>query len=230
MSNPELTRWPSALDRHARQVVRALQPQGPHRRSAALTLARGLGWFSIGLGLLELLAARPLATRVGLRGRETLLQGYGLREIGVGLGLLLAAQPQAASRWAWGRVAGDALDLATLGLACAEPHPHDAHARTALLAVAGVTLVDVACARALQQQAHARQQTTDYSDRSGLPLPPDVMRGSALDDFVQPDDMRASPRPAALAYPANDAASEPTVDPAGRARASSAYGGAEQAT
>jgi len=49
-------------------------------RGTAGRLAGGLGWFSIGLGLLELTAAGPLARGLGMRGQENLLRAYGLRE------------------------------------------------------------------------------------------------------------------------------------------------------
>ena len=59
-------------------------------RQQARTLARGLGWFSLGLGLIELLSARPLARHVGLgepdRPAGGLVRAYGLREIVTGAG------------------------------------------------------------------------------------------------------------------------------------------------
>ena len=63
-------------------------------------MARGLAWFGIGLGLVELLASRDLARATGLQGHETLLQVYGLREIATGALILAAAEPE---RWLWGR-------------------------------------------------------------------------------------------------------------------------------
>jgi len=154
-------------------------------------LARGLGWFSIGLGLAELLLPRTLARATGMRGRETLLQVYGLREVATGLGILAARDP---APWVWGRVAGDALDLATLGSALDDANPSRAGSAAAFAAVAGVTLLDAACARALTTMP-APLRRYDYSDRSGLPLPAAEMRGAALDDFEAPEDMRT---PAAL--------------------------------
>lgn len=194
MSNPELTGRPSALDRKARKLVRAASPHGQRHRSASMALARGLGWFSIGLGLVELLATRRLAGAVGLRGQEDVLRLHGLRELGVGLGLLASSRPGTASALMWSRVAGDAIDVATLGAAIASPRPRQGHPVMALAAVAGVTTLDVVCARRLQVQADGASQTTDYSDRAGLPHAPDAMRGAALDTFEQPADMRASPR------------------------------------
>jgi hypothetical protein len=192
MSNPELTGRPSALDRKATRLAQALTPSGPHR-SASLRLARGLGWFSIGLGLVELLATRPLARGIGMRGMEPVLRLYGMREVGVGLGLLASTRPAGSSALMWGRVAGDALDIATLGVAMVATRPRGAHPLVALGAVAGVAALDLVCARALQTQADGERQTTDYSDRAGLPAPPEQMRGAALESFQQPADMRVSP-------------------------------------
>jgi hypothetical protein len=150
-------------------------------------LARGLGWLGIGLGLAELLLPRAVARSTGLRGRETLLQVCGLRELATGLAILNARDP---TPWVWGRVAGDALDLATLGSALDEDNPRRAGTAAALAAVAGVAALDVACARALSTTTRALARRYDSSDRSGLPLPAAEMRGAALDDFEAPDDMR----------------------------------------
>ena len=119
----------------------------------AIALARGLGWFSIGLGLAELLAPRALARSLGMPGRTGLLQVYGLREIGAGIGALAARDP---TPWIQGRVAGDALDLATLAAA----YPDNRRKGSLLLAVAavaGVTVLDVACAGALARERAARR-------------------------------------------------------------------------
>ena len=149
-------------------------------------LARGLGWFGIGLGLAELLLPRTLARSSGLRGREALLQVYGLREVATGLGILAARDP---TPWLWGRVAGDALDLATLGGALEDDNPGRSRAAVAFGAVAGVAALDLVCARALATTRPPARHF-DYSDRSGLPLPAAEMRGAALDDFEAPEDMR----------------------------------------
>lgn len=156
------------------------------RHRPAGQLARGLGWFSIGLGLAELLAPRLMARATGLDGREILLRAYGLREIANGIALLVARRP---APWVWARVAGDALDLATLG----ERLRHADGARrgqtaAALVATAGVAAVDVGCALALGRAGP--QPAHDYSDRRGLPLPPAEMRGLATLDFETPSDYR----------------------------------------
>jgi hypothetical protein len=196
MANLDLTHAPSRLDRRTRALLRHVGPSAMSRPSAARKLARGLGWFSIALGLMELLAARQLARAIGMQGSEALLRAYGLREIASGCGILAARRPQAAAPWVWGRVAGDALDATTLVAAAAGPRPRADEGRplVALAAVGSVAVLDVACARALSAEAQAARTSTDYSDRSGLGGSPEAMRGAALATFEQPPDMRSSPR------------------------------------
>lgn len=149
--------------------------------------ARGLGWFSIGLGAAEILMPRALARGVGMRGRGGLLFFYGLREIATGIGILKARNQ---TPWLWGRVAGDALDLATLAVGSG----HGVKRGIGMAAVAGVTALDVTMAKAMSERDERRSRTwVDYSDRSGLPGSPDEMRGQARRDFEVPADMSATP-------------------------------------
>jgi hypothetical protein len=103
----------------------------------ANALARSLGWFSLGLGAVQFFAPRTVARLSGVQ-QPGIWQLCGLREIATGLGILSSARPTA---WMWTRVAGDAMDLATLGKA-ESPEP----AKVAALAVLGVTALDMICA------------------------------------------------------------------------------------
>ncbi len=150
----------------------------------ARTLARGLGWFSIGLGLVELVAARRVSRAVGLPGHTALIAAFGVREVINGLGLLRSRQP---GPWLWGRVAGDAVDAAALATAFQARGDRTGTA-VALGAVAGISVLDVTCARALS--AGPARPPVDYSARSGWPLPAVEMRGAARNDFTPPRDMR----------------------------------------
>ena len=115
-----------------------------------LRLARRLGWFGVGLGLAELLAPDIMADLTGVD-RPELIQVYGLREIACAIGIFYSGRP---TEWLWGRVAGDALDLATLGLAMAEDdRSKRKRAYIAAAAVAGVTLFDLICAGQLTAAA-----------------------------------------------------------------------------
>lgn len=115
----------------------------------AWKLARGLGWFSIGLGLTELLAGRRLARALGMEPRSGLLRFYGLREIAAGVGILANARRAPEARWVWARVAGDVLDLATLLPTLRRSNPQRGAAAFATANVAAVTALDVICAQQL---------------------------------------------------------------------------------
>ena len=113
-------------------------------------LARALGWFSIGLGLAEVLAPHWVADVTGSR-RPALLRAYGWREITCGIGILSSAQP---AGWMWARVAGDALDLATLGETLSEAEgERRRRALAATAAVAGVTMLDIVSSTQLSAAA-----------------------------------------------------------------------------
>jgi hypothetical protein len=159
---------------------------GSNRNETADALARGLGWFSIGLGLAEVLAPRGLTRALGLDGHERLVRAYGMREIATGIGILAAKDP---TPWIWGRVGGDALDLATLAGGFHDGNRHKGNVGMALGAVAAVSALDVYCASALSGGAQPARPVRDYSGRSGFPREPDAMRGAA-GDFAVPPDMR----------------------------------------
>jgi hypothetical protein len=154
-----------------------------HRRpDAALTLAKGLGWFSIGLGLAELLVPRRFTEALGIRGDENLVRAYGVREIATGIGILASRDP---TPWIYGRIGGDALDLVTLAAAAKGAGERRDNVGVALAAVAGVTALDVACAALLSAESEAdrgdqERMMRDYGRRSGFPFPPSAMRGAAV--------------------------------------------------
>jgi uncharacterized membrane protein len=116
--------------------------------SNAEKLARGLGWFSLGLGLAELLAPRAIAKISGTEGKHTgLIRLYGLREIASGIGIFM--QGERPSEAVWSRVVGDALDIATLAVAFASPKSSKGRVAFATANVLAVTALDVLCAQQL---------------------------------------------------------------------------------
>jgi uncharacterized membrane protein len=125
--------------------------------------ARGLGWFSIGLGLAELAAPRALSRMIGLPGgprTRWALRLCGLRELGAGLGILGSARPKS---WLGSRVAGDGIDLVLLTTALAvSPRRSIGPGRLsgALAAVAGVTALDVLTGRQLARAEREGTPTT----------------------------------------------------------------------
>ncbi len=83
-----------------------------------IQLAKSLGWTSLAVGAIELAATRWLEDEMGVGNHHTLIRSFGLREIAAGVTIL--SQPGLNATLAsglWGRVAGDAVDLAMLGVA-----------------------------------------------------------------------------------------------------------------
>lgn len=113
------------------------------------TLANGIGWFSIGLGLYEVLAPRHLGRTLGMEDKTTLIQAYGVREIVKGVGILSNRRP---TNWMWARVAGDFMDLATLAPGLDDDNPKRGNVALAIGAVAGVAMLDVLCAKQLSRR------------------------------------------------------------------------------
>ncbi|HKQ38883.1 MAG TPA: SRPBCC family protein [Verrucomicrobiae bacterium] len=107
-------------------------------------LARGLGWFSIGLGVAEVLAPDRLAKMIGVPRHRALMRTLGFREIASGVAILAQRKP---APGLWSRVGGDAMDLALLGAAMRSDRSSKSRIAGAVAAVAGVTALDVICSR-----------------------------------------------------------------------------------
>jgi uncharacterized membrane protein len=113
-------------------------------------LAAGLGWFSIGLGLAELAAPDGVAGLIGLNNdnaTRAILRGYGAREMANGAAILASGADDPG--WLWARVAGDVVDLASLGAAPRRADRNAARLAFGIASVAGVLIADIAAARAL---------------------------------------------------------------------------------
>lgn len=102
-------------------------------------LATALGWFSIGLGIAQLLAPRTVARTLGVPQHTTVVRALGARELATGAGIL---SRRGASGWLWARVAGDAMDLALLGRAARSPSARRKRVAVAAAAVASIALLD----------------------------------------------------------------------------------------
>ncbi|MFO1499714.1 MAG: SRPBCC family protein [Verrucomicrobiota bacterium] len=127
-------------------------------------LARGLGWFSIGLGLAEILAARKLGKFLGIKkDHELLIRMLGVREVASGIGILTCRHPTA---WVWSRVGGDAIDLALLGASLSSDTAHLTRVAAATAAVAGVAAVDVFCGTELSRDGKATAGGAVHFERS----------------------------------------------------------------
>ena len=148
------------------------RPLGPMRSPA-----RALGWFSIGLGLAELAMPRRLGRLAGAPNAPTLTRVFGLREIGPGLGILTSKDP---SPWLWARVAGDALDVATVGAGLLT-RGRPLRTLTSVAMLLGIAWVDMQVAeKAPPARKLEKRSSRDYRGRSGFPRSPAEMRGIAL--------------------------------------------------
>ncbi len=149
---------------------------GPSVKPVADEMARALGWFSMALGMAELVAPRSLTRLLGMEGQEGLVRAFGLREIVAGMTSLSTEK----SAGLWSRVGGDLIDMATLFTAYRDDNPKKQNVGFALAAVAAIALIDLASAKG-QSTAHARSRkpARDYSDRSGFPQGLQAARGGA---------------------------------------------------
>ncbi|GEN00713.1 hypothetical protein J3A76_007015 [Methylobacterium sp. PvP109] len=158
------------------------------------SLAKGLGWFSLGLGLTELLAPGRITRALGMEGKEALVRVYGAREIGSGI-LSLSVDKNVGL---WSRVAGDGLDIATVLTALRPDNPKRGNVAVALALLVGITAVDLIDAQtSTARHSRAVGRKRSYRDRSGFPRGVQASRGAAR-DFKTPSDLRHAPALAAV--------------------------------
>src|SRR5690606_34282319 len=95
-----------------------------------------------------------------------------------GVGLLASRNPMP---WLWGRVAGDAIDMAAVARTAGPRHP--GRSGGVLAALLGVGILDLyAAIKATSKRLSPRQYEEsgkNYSHRSGFPRNPQAMRGAA---------------------------------------------------
>lgn len=122
------------------------------KNGRAAKLVRALGWFSIGLGVAEVLMPRQILELSGARGVDPdLIRSFGVREIGCGVAILVTGDPLGAVMM---RVGGDAFDLVTLGRSFASRRSHKGRLAVATANVAAVTALDVMCLKQLSGAAN----------------------------------------------------------------------------
>jgi hypothetical protein len=120
-----------------------------HYSSGDVSIARYLGWLSLGLGITDFVGRRRVAGLTGVR-NSPLIGMTGAREILTGLGLILARDP---APWVWARVGGDAFDLGTLASGVTRQNPQRHGSLIGLIMVVGIAAVDVAIAARLHAAA-----------------------------------------------------------------------------
>lgn len=152
-------------------------------------LSFGLGIFSIALGAVEIIANRRIAQALDQDDGATrnTLKAFGAREIAAGANLLMAP---AHSTNMWNRVAGDAIDMAALGLA-ARRAPKSAAVWGAVAFVAAAAAVDYLTARGLDQETGKatprRQDDPGATTRTERP---------ATDNSIEPERVAEAVAPA----------------------------------
>lgn len=128
-------------------------------------VAKSLGWFSIGLGIVQILAPSRLTRLLGLQGAERVVQAFGMREIASGLATLSPDRKAGL----WSRVAGDGLDIGFLLRGVTPENPKRENVKAALFAVAGVAALDVLTALAVSSRQRRAIPKRLYHDRTGFP-------------------------------------------------------------
>ncbi len=120
-------------------------------------IARGLGWFGVGLGVLELLAPRAVARTAGVPGNAHTIRTFGLREILSGALILASEEPET---MLWTRVAGDVMDAGLLTDGVTGPHKFRAIMATLLVApVVALDLYHASGSRNVLQSQKVREVT-----------------------------------------------------------------------
>jgi len=117
-------------------------------------LARGLGLFSVGLGVVEVVFPGKIAAAIGFNNpdHEKVIRGYGAREVAAGALMLMKPDNPGG---AWGRVGGDVVDLGSLTAA----RPVGKQKIGFAIAVGAVLLalaIDLLAAKELTRQADIR--------------------------------------------------------------------------
>ena len=133
------------------------------------SIARGLGWFSVGMGLAQILAPRTVCRLAGLPPVPTMVRLCGLRELACGIGILTQRNPAA---WVQARVAGDAIDLACLAVAAPFESSRGGRIGATAAVVAGVTALDVYCSGEL---ATRRAAPVHIADSITIDQPPEAL-------------------------------------------------------
>ena len=137
-----------------------------------IRLTRALGWFSVGLGLAQVLAPRQVGRFVGLEDPEehvgTIRYLCGFREIAVGAALLTRAKPAV---FVANRVVGDVLDLGLLAGVMNNESNDRGKAMRATAAVLGVMALDILNTIQLTKDVDAQRASAAEHDPLNYRLP-----------------------------------------------------------
>jgi uncharacterized membrane protein len=123
------------------------------RQSNKDGLARGLGWFSVGLGAAQVAMPGAVLRLIGLAPnatRATVMRVMGVRELATGGAIFAKKRP---AEFLWARLAGDVVDLAALGYSMTLRGASKTRLGGAMVAVAGVAAPDAIEAMRLSRVA-----------------------------------------------------------------------------
>jgi uncharacterized membrane protein len=137
-----MRRRSESIERSSSTLVAASTNGHTARSTTAANLAKGLGWFSIGLGLAELLAPREVARLIGAKGTaraHATLRILGVRELISGVGILSGTRD---ATWVWSRLGGDIMDVALLKAGRGSSQSDRARGLAATAVALGVAAMD----------------------------------------------------------------------------------------
>jgi hypothetical protein len=130
----------------------------------AQRLSSALGWFSLGLGLAQVVVPASVARLAGAEPTPDtlrLMRALGLREISSGAGILSGRRTE---DWVRARVVGDLMDLALLARLLTDDGSARGKTVAATLAVAGVTALDALAATKLKSRSVGARTGASRSD------------------------------------------------------------------
>jgi hypothetical protein len=140
-------------------------------RETVARTAEGLGWFSLGLGVPQLLAPSLVNRIAGIRddvGSRTAQRIVGMRELAAAAGILGMSRPDP---WLWARVGGDAMDLMLLGRAWGRRHDSTPRLLAATASIVGVTAIDLLTAVTMTNGLTARRRPMTKTAATTLDVP-----------------------------------------------------------
>jgi uncharacterized membrane protein len=130
--------------------------------------ANFLGWFSLALGIPQLVAPGRLNRLIGVRddAESRLWQRVvGVRELPAAAGILPQRRP---TEFLWARVAGDVMDLTLLAKAFGSKRESAVRLGAATASVAGITMVDLLTARRFTTDAELEKEEPPMHLRTAI--------------------------------------------------------------
>ncbi|MBW3556215.1 MAG: SRPBCC family protein [Actinobacteria bacterium] len=149
------------------------------RRPNEDRLAKGLGWFSLGLGLPQVLLPSRVNRLIGIEDNSrnrAIMRAVGLRELGGGAGILDRPRP---GGFLFARIAGDLMDLVLLRAAFRPSRKGRRRVAAATAAVAGVAVLDIVASARTSRSSGSTTADGGIRVRTAVTVnrPPDEVYG-----------------------------------------------------